>query len=276
MKHLKTFLSALTASALLLCLSPCAHATSRTYIDDTASTGSNTAALIAAFVVIVLIFAVTAVVVKLGKSGLMNVSWAVLSVVFTGLALLLCLMGSSVGSLYSGTSGDPSETVSRFYDAVISGDYTTAYSCLSDYTGLGLEAEPGTENAVLIYNALKESYEYTLVGSAKVDKLTATQNVRFKYLDLSSLEASVADGVQRNLESIVKERSHDEIYDEHDNYLTSVTQEAYDASLSSVISHATSYYTSAELEIELSYTNGRWLIVTSQDMLNALMGGVAY
>ena len=276
MRHLKRFIPFIPALGTALWCSPEAHATAQTYYEETVQKSPNTAALITAFLIVVLMFAAMAAAVRLGRSGMLRVSWAVLAIIFSGTAMLFAIIGSSVGTLYSKVEGDPADTVKRFYDAIIAGDYPTAYSCLSDYTGLGLETAPSSENAALVYDALKASYDYTLVGEAERDRLSATQTVRVKYLDLASLEASVEDGVQRNLEKIVESRPRSEVYDENDKYLPSVTEEAYSTSLNSVLSHADSYCTAAAIDIELTYSGGQWLIVTNQTMLNALMGGVAY
>ncbi len=276
MKHLRKLISALGALGVTLACTPGAHATAQTLYEEAVEAKPNTASVVAALIIVVLMFAGMAFAVRMGRSGKLNVPWAVLASVLSALAMLVCILGSSVGALYSAVDGNPTDTVTRFYDALIARDYQTAYACLSDYTGLGLETAPQTENAALVYDALKESYEYALTGEAKTDKLTATQSVRFKYLDLESLEASVEDGVQRNLEKLVESRPASEVYDENDKYLPAVTEEAYSAALASVLSHASSYYTSTVIDLQLTYRNGEWLIVTNQDMLNALMGGVAY
>lgn len=277
MKHFGKLITALGVFGFTLACTPGAYATAQTFYEETtADTAPNPAVIAAALVVIVAMFAAMALSVRLGRSGKLNVPWATLSALLAALAMLVCILGSSVGALYSAVDGNPTDTVTRFYDALIARDYSTAYSCLRDYTGLGLETPPESENAALIYDALKDSYEYALAGEAKIDKLTAKQNVRFKYLDLASLEASVEDGVQRNLDKLVESRPASEVYDENDKYLPAVTEEAYSAALASVLTHASSYYTSTVIELELNYHDGEWLIVTNRDMLNALMGGVAY
>lgn len=276
MRHLKRLIAFIPALGAALWCSPAAHATAQTYYEETVETSANTAALVTALVIVALMFAAMAVAVRMGRSGMLRVSWAVLAIIFSGMAMLFTIIGSSVGALYSKAEGDPADTVRKFYDAVIIGDYPTAYSCLSDYTGLGLETAPSSENAALVYDALKGSYEYALVGEAERDRLSAKQTVRVKYLDLASLEASVEDGVQRNLEKLVESRPRNEVYDADDKYLPGVTEEAYSASLQSVLSHADSYCTAAAIDIELTYRGGQWLIITNQAMLNALMGGVAY
>lgn len=276
MRHFRKLISLIPALGVMLLCSPAAHATAQTYYEETVDGSANTAAIVTALVIVVLMFAAMAVAVRMGRSGMLRVSWAVLAILFSGMAMLFTVIGSSVGALYSKADGNPADTVKKFYDAIIIGDYPTAYSCLSDYTGLGLETAPTSQNAALVYDALKGSYDYALVGEPERDRLWAKQTVRVKYLDLASLEASVEDGVQRNLEKIVESRPRSEVYDADDKYLPGVTEEAYSASLQSVLSHADSYYTAAAIDIELTYSGGQWLIVTNQAMLNALMGGVAY
>ena len=66
------------------------------------------------------------------------------------------------------------------------------------------------------------------------------------------------------------------IYDENKHYLPSVTEEAYLAALDSVLEHAETYYAELDLELSLTYTDGRWQILTSPALLRALNGGTAY
>lgn len=276
MKHIRYILSCLAIAALGLALAPSALAAGRSYVDNTVVEQSNTGAMVLALAIIALFFILLALIVRLGRTGLLSVPSAVLAAGLASLALLLCVIGVNVGPIYAQPDGDPAETVTRFYDALIAGDYERAYSCLSDYTSLGLEKEPESESGAKTYAALKESYEYSLSGSPKIDGIRATQGVRFKYLDLDSTEASVQDAVQRNLEKAVRDNPVEEVYDADKNFLPAVADKAYIDALNAVLSHASSYYTAAVIYVELTFESGEWLIVTSPEMLNALMGGKAY
>ncbi|MGI5976818.1 MAG: hypothetical protein ACOX68_03880 [Candidatus Limivicinus sp.] len=272
--------SILSAAAVLLSavwLCPSALAAGRSYAEltETESSGS-TGALIASACIVVLMFVSLSVVVHLGRSGRINVPWAVLSVVFTALALLLCVIGSRCGALYSRPEGNPRDTVEKFYDSVVSGDYETAYSCLKNYDTLGLEKTPSSEAGAMAFDALKESYDYTLELEPKIDDISAVQSVRFRYLNMSALEDSVQDGTEKILKKMVEELPPDEVYDSENHFLPEVASAAYREALGSVLSHASSYYTTAVLNVNLEYSGGEWLIVCDQSMLNALAGGTAY
>lgn len=277
MKRMKKILSGGAAAGLLMALSPMAHATGRTYLDQTLmEVKGSSMGLILTVVVLVLMFAAMIYFVSHGKSGRINVGWAVLSVVLGSMAMLLCIVGMAAGTVYTRADGDPAETVSLFYDSVKKQDYVAAYSCLSDYSTLGLEKSPESENAKRTYKALQDSYDYTVMGIPQTDRLQSSVRVRFRYLDIPSFEESVASRTNDNLAAFVKDNPISAVYDENDQYLPEVTEKAYADALGFILEKADSYYTTVELNIKLEYSDGKWLIVTDEAMLRSLMGGAMY
>lgn len=277
MKRMKKILSGGAAAGLLMALSPMAHATGRTYLDQTLmEVKGSSMGLILTVVVLVLMFAAMIYFVSQGKSGRINVGWAVLSVVLGSMAMLLCIVGMAAGTVYTRADGDPAETVSLFYDSVKKQDYVAAYSCLSDYSTLGLEKSPESENAKRTYKALQDSYDYTVMGIPQTDRLQSSVRVRFRYLDIPSFEESVASRTNDNLAAFVKDNPISAVYDENDQYLPEVTEKAYADALGFILEKADSYYTTVELNIKLEYSDGKWLIVTDEAMLRSLMGGAMY
>ena len=277
MKRMKKIITGAAGLGLLTAVGPQAEAAGRTYIDNTALTGFGVnISLVLAVAVLVLMFCAMIYFVKQGKSGRINVFWAVLGTVISGFAMLLCIVGSTSGTVYTKADGDPAETVQLFYDSIKKQDYVAAYSCLSDYSTLGLEKLPQTENAKLAYEALRQSYDYSIMGKPQIDRLEATVRVRFQYLDMTSFEDSVASRTNDNLAAFVKENPISAVYDENDQYLPEVTEKAYADALKFILNKADTYYSSTELSIKLEYVDGKWLIITDDAMLRPLMGGAMY
>lgn len=277
MKRVKKIITGAAGLGLLAAVGPQAEAAGRTYIDNTALTGFGVnISLILAVAVLVLMFCAMIYFVKQGKSGRINVFWAVLGTVISGFAMLLCIVGSTSGTVYTKADGDPAETVQLFYDSIKKQDYVAVYSCLSDYSTLGLEKLPQTENAKLAYEALRQSYDYSIMGKPQIDRLEATVRVRFQYLDMTSFEDSVASRTNDNLAAFVKENPISAVYDENDQYLPEVTEKAYADALEFILNKADTYYSSTELSIKLEYVDGKWLIITNDAMLRPLMGGAMY
>lgn len=201
--------------------------------------------------------------------------WGLLALVFAAGAFLAAIVGASMGTIVTRADGDPQKTVDSFFIAVLSGNYTAAYDCLEDYADLGLSSAPTDEVGRRLVAALRESYDYKLLGECTVDSLSAQQTVEFRYFDLTKIGDELAADSNEYIEQLVSERSRRELYDENDRYLESVTDEVYAHAVDTVLSHAQDYYTTVTLNVELSYTDGAWLMRTSQPMLTALTGGIA-
>jgi len=201
--------------------------------------------------------------------------WVAVTVLLLAAALLLCVYASWRGSLYIKPSGNPQYTVSSFFDSLLAGKYRDAYACLSDYTTLGLENEPASEEARLIYQALKDSYRYELVGKCREDQLHAVQTVSFRYLNVKRVESEISKRVNTVLAFLVAEKPRNEVYDENDQYLPELTDEVYLRALQQVLESPDFYYSTAEFDVELSYINGEWLMQTNQELFRAIMGGDA-
>ena len=202
-----------------------------------------------------------------------NSFWGMMAILFGSGAMLLAAVGCSVGTVYARPAGDPRAAVTGFFDALVTGDYDAAYALMKDHAGLGLEKEPESEAARLVFDALKESYHYQLVGDCQVTMLKATQRVSLRYLDIAALTDDLGDLTQEKLKTIVQTWDRDQVYDDNDQYLPAVTQEAYTAALKQVLKNAKRCYTELEFDLELEYRGGKWQILTAPELLLALTGG---
>lgn len=229
------------------------------------------------FIIAVIFIAVAAViaiavVLKSGKTKIYAFP-AVLSLAAAALTCCVCLYGYSAGTVYAAAEGDPMETVTRFFDAICAGDNATAYDCLENYSSLGLESAPSSNAGELVYAALKESYGYELLGEANVEKLAATQMVGFTYLDLKAMEADIENETNDVLKDIVRSRARKDVYDDNNAYLPSVTDEAYETAVKTVLESASDYYCTVELTVRLDYIGEQWLINADSALLGSLVGG---
>jgi len=230
-------------------------------------------ALVLAFAVIALAISLIVRMLRYSEKGKINGLWGTVAILLAAAALLMSILGMTVGTLIARPSGDPTETVTAFMDAIEDGNYQKAYSYLSDYETLGLEKQAEGEVSLMVQQALRDSYSYKLHGDCVVDGLHATQLVLMEYLDLAAVSAELEALTNENLAQIVESLPRSEIYDENDNYLPEVTNEAYKQAVEAVLSHAADYYNTAAVELELNYRDGQWQLNTNQVLLDALMGG---
>ena len=127
----------------------------------------------------------------------------------------------------------------------------------------------------MLYDALKQSYGFTLRGTAEIDRLTARQTVALMHLNLKAVKNDAAERVEALLQELAEKRPHEQIFDENGKVLPAVSDEVYRTALAQALDTGNRYYTSSDIEIELEYVNGRWLIRAGESLLSALSGGVA-
>ena len=201
--------------------------------------------------------------------------WGVLAALFTAAAVLACAVAPAAGLLVAIPAGDPQDTVTGFFDALTAGDYDRAYGYLDTYSDLGLGGAPSGGTGRILMDALRDSYAYELTGSCVRSKLSARQQVKLTYMDLSSVETAAAGRVMDVLSGFVAQRPSSQLYDSDNNYLPEVAQEAYATAVAEALEDPGQYTATAELTLDLEYTGGRWLLIPSQELLTALAGGVA-
>ena len=205
--------------------------------------------------------------------GRFRLFWLILAVLFAGMAGFACFFAAMYGSIYNQPDADPAETVTRFFDSVRARNYPEAYACLSDYASLGLEKEPESAEARAMYDALRNSYSYTLSGSSTVTGLEASQRVVLRALNLRMTESAVQQRVNGILEEMVATMPESEVYDGNGGYLTSFTDAIYTEALNQALQNTDALCSDTQLLIQLKYMDGTWKIVTDRNLMTALIGG---
>lgn len=205
--------------------------------------------------------------------GKFRLFWLILAVLFAGMAGVACFYAAMYGSIYNRPDADPAETVTRFFESIRARNYPEAYACLSDYSSLGLEKEPESAEARAMYDALRNSYSYTLSGSSSVTGLEASQRVVLRALNLRMTENAVQQRVNGILEELVTTMPESEIYDGNGGYLTSFTDTIYKEALNQALQNTDTLCSDTQLLIQLKYMDGTWKIVTDRNLMTALIGG---
>lgn len=235
----------------------------------------NRTALVLLALIVIGMLVLTVCLTVCGKRNRANFLWTFIAMLFTSAALITAVIGSSVGTVYTKIEGDPIDTVTEFFDSVKSGNYVITYACLKDYNGLGLERQPSDENGVQVYNAMKAAFDYSVTAPAQISKLHALVPVSVKYLKIQDAQQGIEEKINKNLEKIVAESRHDQVYDANEKYLPQVTERAYSDALATVLNNAEQFCVTEQLNIELEYTDGQWFIISNPQLLNTLVGGTA-
>ena len=209
---------------------------------------------------------------RAARRGRIAGGWAAVTVLLVTLALVLTVLSPTLGELANKPEGDPRETVTAFFDALVAEDYDRAYACLSDYSTLGLENEPENETSRAVFDTLRRSYSYKLYGDCTMDRTHAVQQVLLRHMDLTALQADLHEATEAAIAKKVQELPRAELYDEDGGYLPEVTSSAYAEAVASLLERADEYMTVTGIELELRYTEDGWLLLGSQPLNAALCG----
>ena len=198
---------------------------------------------------------------------------ALIAVLMFSAAMLVCIIGPKAGTVITAPKGNPQQTVTAFFDALIAEDYETAYSYLDYYSSLGLENEPADEATKLIYAELLSTYNYSFYGDCVQDGLTAKQSVLMEHLDVKRLQDRLGDKTHDVLEDMVQNSPMSTIYDENNNFKPEATQLAYTTAVQQLLEKPELYRTTSGMELTLVYTADGWRIQVNDALLQALCGG---
>lgn len=238
---------------------------------DTTEERSSSALLLFAAIILIAIIAIVFVLISRRRTRKL---WACIAIILCAAAASLCVLASSTGTVFARPKGDPQQTVNSFFEALTVGDYERAYSHISGYSSLGLENTPSDAVSKTVYDALKASYKYELLGSCTVEKLSASQKINFVYLNLPSVQDDVEALCIDKLEALVMERPRAEIYDENKNFLPEITEEAFSLAVDELLKSADKYCVAENLQINLEYKEDQWFIIPDANLIYALSGGI--
>lgn len=179
-----------------------------------------------------------------------NRIWGYVTLALLLLTLILCAVGANRGVLLVRSSAKPEETAKTFFDSIVAGRYPEADACLANYKSLGLEKLAQSREGA----ALLASYAYTMEEKPVRHGGTAVQTVQLRYLDMKALEKALATPMTT---IPLADGGSRPVYYE----------------LRELLEKPEKYYTTAELQVTLRYSEGQWRVVADESLLSALAGG---
>ena len=195
------------------------------------------------------------------------------------LSLVACLLLGSCDypMRVVGRIPDPQKSVTEFFDSVCEGDFKKADTYLGDIS-IATKEEPADGFSGKLMGYLNESYRYETVGEAKTDRLSASQDVIFTYLDFSLLADDLRVRSSRIGKQYLSERNeaYTEMIDNAavltDEGATLVAEEALDWLMKK---NPEKYYATKTFHIQMKYQSGKWIILMDNELFEAISGSFA-
>ena len=200
--------------------------------------------------------------------------YGVLVILLTVAALVVCFPAVSGKSYIASDEEGARDTVEQFFDLLKKGDYDSAEKCFSGR--MELDGQRGSEDSLRdrTVDALRESWNFRLLGDCVTEKTNAWQEVQIQVLDFSKMEEDLQRGIREQLLEMTRTTDRSQIFDEAGDYRPEVAEKAYDAALSELLKHPEDYYGSAGVRVQLRLTQDGWKVVPTKDLMNILSGNM--
>lgn len=207
----------------------------------------------------------------------------VLSIIFAAVSLCAAVAGVYLSLAYKNADPvlltPPDEAKSRvleLMDAVCAADFDQVSACISGTPDLGLDREPADDVGKLLWNAYTDSLSYSVLGEVYATDDGLAQQVSLTSLDITSVTSVLKERSQALLEQRVAEAENaEDIYDQNNDYREDfVMQVLHDAAVAALEEDAREK--TVEFTVNLAYQNEQWMVLSDNDLLNAISGGILY
>ncbi len=236
--------------------------------------GLTTTALIAAGCTLLALLTALILLAALGRKYRVRRAGFLLVALLLSLAALGRIFWPAVQELRSKPSGDPRETVQRFFDALAAEDYEQAYVYLDGVETLGLEYIPRRDSGREIRAAMHSQFAAELYGECTVDGERAYQQVNCRYFDVGKLNREAKTQAMLIISRYVSTHPLGDLYNENGNYRPELLLDAWDEAVETLLLTPENYRSSGGVQLELRWHDGAWRIVPNEKLLQLLTGGV--
>ncbi|SCX87369.1 Predicted protein [Lachnospiraceae bacterium XPB1003] len=224
-------------------------------------------------IIVTVVFIVGAIFLSVVRKG-GHIS-SVLTVLFASCGVLLFLIAPYSGMLVVRPSGNPAEVINEFMTDICDQDYEGAHALCGDNAAFGTERIPSDDIEAVFLEKLKNGYSYQLIGNTFMDGLTAKQYIKVRYFYLPATEKDLKEMTLSILDAIVQDSQKKDVYDENNNYLPGITDEAYSQAVLQTVGNGKDYFYRTEMvEVELNFVDGVWKMQMNDALRKVLNGGV--
>lgn len=158
---------------------------------------------------------------------------------------------------------DPAQTVTGFFDSVVSGDFDKVPEYLSNYSSLGVGSMGvGDGISEKLCGCLKKSYAYE-IKQKSVSARSADVLVDFTFMPLEN----IVPDLQKKAETVAFEMKYDGVEIDEEAAL-----KILDDVLTELVGDASKYSVTRSYTLKMNYDGEKWLIELPSELLSAISG----
>ncbi|NLC72165.1 MAG: hypothetical protein GX684_00105 [Ruminococcaceae bacterium] len=203
--------------------------------------------------------------------------FAFIAVILALATIVLGILGMKTDPVIFNGSFEKEHIIEDFVDALVKKDYDKAESMLRSGETLGIKEKADTPVGELVLRANLSELKFETEGRPTVDSSAViTQKLNCTYLDVKKLMQDVGELAKSKLQKAVESAENmNEIYDSAGNYKEELVMKLLSDAVTELVGTG-NYKISANISIGLVSVGGKWKVVPSEGLYNALFGGTIY
>ncbi len=196
------------------------------------------------------------------------------AVLFTAAAAVrLALSAPERETRLLGDAGEPGETAELFFHTLCLRDWERASGYVLGAPDLDLDRVLEDPVEQTVWEAYLNSWGWSSGAGKRTGELSAEQRILLRRIDTEKAVAGLWEDVQAVLERRVDEaRVLSEVYTEDGDYLPEVVESALAETLERRLADPSAYMETTAITLQLAWEDGRWQIVPTEELWNALAG----
>lgn len=198
--------------------------------------------------------------------------FALLGILLIAGTVIMCFRSLNAPARLLAADEAAAEQTEKWMEAVCEGSYTVAGSLMYGQPELGTGYEASHEMSSFFWEAFIDSMTYEFEGDCYTTQTGLARDVAVTALDISAVMAPLKERTEAIMEQRIEElESMDEVYDENNNYRDTFVMSALREAAAQLLEEK-EFLATREITLNLVYENGRWWILTEQDLIDVLSG----
>lgn len=182
-------------------------------------------------------------------------------------AVMMLLASGCEFNTYVVTDKKPEQSIDRFFYFLQSCDFDGCDKYLANNVSFNISNDTGYEFADVMLQKQMSGLNYSIIGESEINGGSASCSVQVTSVDSADIEALLIDEYAEARREYMKENDLKEFPIDDKNVISEIAAGSLDVIWENI------QPTTKDVTIDLTFTDGRWKIILSDELCEAILGG---
>lgn len=182
-------------------------------------------------------------------------------------AVMMLLASGCEFNTYVVTDKKPEQSIDRFFYCLQSCDFDGCDKYLANNVSFNISNDTGYEFADVMLQKQMSGLNYSIIGESEINGGSASCSVQVRSVDSADIEALLIDEYAEARREYMKENDLKEFPIDDKNVISEIAASSLDVIWENI------QPTTKDVTIDLTFADGRWKIILSDELCEAILGG---